>query len=94
MRLRTIMKAVELDKTFANGFYDLGRVLYAKADKIIEENPSATNTQLAPKLLPIYDKALPLFKKAQELDPDGSKTQAKRFIEDLEYKLEILRPAK
>ena len=87
-------KAVELDKTFANGFYDLGRVLYAKADKIIEENPSATNAQLAPKLLPIYDKALPLFKKAQELDPDGSKTQAKRFIEDLEYKLEILRPAK
>ncbi len=87
-------KAVELDQTFPNGFYDLGRVLYAKAEKIIEENPSATNAQLAPKLLPIYDKALPLFKKAQELDADGSKTQSKRFVEDLEYKLEILRPGK
>lgn len=87
-------KAVELDGTFANGFYDLGRVLYAKADKIIEDNPTATNAQLAPKLLPIYDKALPLFKKAQELDVDGSKTQAKRFVDDIEYKLEVLRPAK
>ena len=87
-------KAVELDKTFPNGFYDLGRVLYARAEKIIEDNPSATNAQLAPKLLPIYDQALPLFKKAQELDADGSKTQAKRFVDDVEYKLEILRPAK
>lgn len=87
-------KAVELDQTFPNGFYDLGRVLYARAEKIIEENPTATNAQLAPKLLPIYDKALPLFKKAQQLDADGSKTQSKRFVDDLEYKLEILRPGK
>ncbi len=88
-------KAVELDQTFPNGFFDLGRVLYARADKIIEENQSATNAQLAPKLLPIYDKALPLFKKAQELDTEGTMTpQAKRFVEDVEYKLEILRPTK
>ena len=87
-------KAVELDQNFANGFYDLGRVIYNRADKIIESNPSATNAQLAPQLLPLYDKALPLFKKAQELDTDGSKTQAKRFVEDVEYKIEILRPSK
>ncbi len=88
-------KAVDLDKTFPNGFFDLGRVLFARGEKIIEDNPSATNAQLAPQLLPIYDKALPLFKKAQELDTDGTKTpQAKRFVEDLEYKIEILRPAK
>lgn len=88
-------KAVALDQTFPNGFFDLGRVLFARGEKIIEDNPSATNAQLAPKLLPIYDKALPLFKKAKELDIDGSKTpQACRFVEDLEYKLEILRPAK
>lgn len=87
-------KATELDQTFPNGFFDLGRVLFARGEKIIEDNPSATNAQLAPKLLPIYDEALPLFKKALELDPDGTTTQAKRFVEDIEYKLEILRPAK
>ena len=88
-------KAVELDQTFPNGFFDLGRVLYARAEKIIDENQSATNAQLAPMLLPIYDKALPLFKKAKELDVDGSKTpQAARFVDDLEYKLEFLRPTK
>ena len=88
-------KAVELDQTFANGFFDLARVLYNRADKIIESNTSATNAQLAPQLLPIYDKALPLFRKALELDPEGTKTpQAKRFVEDVEYKIDILRPNK
>ena len=83
-------KATELDKNFPNGFYDLGRVIYEKADKIIEENPKATNTQLKPMLVPLYQEALPLFKKALELDPKCEKTQSKRFIEDIEYKLELL----
>lgn len=84
-------KASEMDDTFPNGFYDYGRVIYEKADKIIEENPKATNAELKPKLLPLYNKALPLFKKAHELDPQSQKTQSKRFIEDIEYKLEILK---
>lgn len=84
-------KASELDATFPNGFYDLARVIYNKAEKIIEDNPTATNAQLAPKLVPLYEKALPLFKKAKELDTDGTKTQASRFLEDVEYKLELLK---
>lgn len=83
-------KASEIDETFPNGFFDLGRVIYEKAEKIIEENPKATNAELAPKLVPLYNEALPLFKKANELDPKSEKTQSKRFIEDIEYKLELL----
>jgi tetratricopeptide (TPR) repeat protein len=84
-------KAVETDDTFPNGFFDLGRVIYEKAEKIIEDNPKATNAELKPKLVPLYDKALPLFKKAHELDPESAKTQSKRFIEDIEYKLDLLK---
>ena len=84
-------KACEVDDDFPNGFYDMGRVIYNRAEKIIEENPTATNAQLAPKLVPLYEKALPLFKKAKDLDKDGSKTQAGRFIEDVEYKLDLLK---
>jgi tetratricopeptide (TPR) repeat protein len=84
-------KATEVDATFPNGFFDLGRVIYDKAEKIIEDNPKATNADLKPKLVPLYDQALPLFKKAHELDPKSEKTQSKRFIEDIEYKLELLK---
>lgn len=84
-------KATEVDATFPNGFFDLGRVIYDKAEKIIEENPKATNAELKPKLVPLYNKALPLFKKAHELDPASEKTQSKRFIEDIEYKLDLLK---
>jgi len=84
-------KATEFDPTFANGFYDLGRVIYTKADKIIESNPTATNAELAPKLKPLYNEALPLFKKAKELEKDGVTTQSQRFIEDIEYKLGLLK---
>ena len=84
-------KATEVDATFPNGFFDLGRVIYDKAEKIIEENPKATNAELKPKLVPLYNKALPLFKKANELDPASEKTQSKRFIEDIEYKLDLLK---
>ena len=84
-------KATELDDNFPNGFFDLGRVFYDRAEKIIEQNPTANNSELAPKLKPIYNMALPLFKKAKGLDEDGSKTNSKRFIEDIEYKLELLK---
>jgi len=84
-------KATEIDPTFANGFYDLGRVIYEKAEKIIESNPKATNAELAPKLVPLYNEALPLFKKAQELDTQKTNTQISRFVEDIEYKLDLLK---
>lgn len=84
-------KATEVDATFPNGFFDLGRVIYDKAEKIIEDNPKATNADLKPKLVPLYNQALPLFKKANELDPNSEKTQSKRFIDDIEYKLDLLK---
>ena len=84
-------KATEVDATFPNGFFDLGRVIYDKAEKIIEDNPKATNADLKPKLVPLYNEALPLFKKANELDPKSEKTQSKRFIDDIEYKLDLLK---
>ncbi|MBR5085884.1 MAG: hypothetical protein IKX31_02615 [Muribaculaceae bacterium] len=83
-------KATEIDQTFPNGFFDLGRVIYQKAENVIENNPKATNAELKSLLVPLYNEALPLFKKAHELDPNSEKTQSKRFIEDIEYKLEIL----
>lgn len=82
--------ATQADPTFGNGFFDLGRVIYEKAEKVIEANPSATNADLKPKLVPLYNEALPLFKKAQELDTQNANTQIKRFIDDIEYKLELL----
>ncbi len=82
-------KATELDANFPNGFYDLGRVIYVRAEKIVENNPSKTSKELAPMVNPLYQQALPLFKKAKELDTDGSKTpQAGRFVEAIEYQLE------
>ncbi len=84
-------KATELDPSFPNGFYDLGRVIYDRAEKIIEQNPNKTSKELAPTLVPLYNEALPLFKKAKELDADGSKTEASKFIDAIEYQLELLR---
>lgn len=84
-------KATEADTNFSNGFFDYGRVIYEKAEKIIEDNPKATNAELKPKLVPLYNQALPLFKKAQELDPQNTNTQIKRFIDDIEYKLDLLK---
>lgn len=86
--------ATQVDPTFGNGFFDLGRVIYEKAEKVIEANPTATNADLKPKLVPLYNEALPLFKKAQELDTQNSNTQIKRFIDDIEYKLELLGASK
>lgn len=83
--------ATEIDPTYPNGFYDLGRVIYERAEKIIEANTKATNAELAPKLVPLYNQALPLFKKAVELDPKSEKTQPKPYIENIEYKLDLLK---
>lgn len=80
-------KAIELDPNFGNSYFDYGRVLYDKAQKIIEAKPNATDKELAPELVPIYTEAIEIFGKAKELAPD---TQAARFIEDIDYKLELL----
>ena len=81
-------KAVEVDPTYANAFFDVGRCLYLQAQKIIDDNPNATNKELVPKLKPIYDEAIPYLKKASELNPDD--TKAKNVLDDILYKFEVM----
>ena len=81
-------KAVEVDPNYANAFFDVGRCLYLQAQKIIDDNPNATNKELVPKLKPIYDEAIPYLKKASELNPDD--TKAKNVLDDILYKFEVM----
>ena len=80
-------KSVELDPNNADANYNLGRMYYNQASKIIVDNPTATTSQLVPMLQPIYEKALPYLKKAGEIDPEKGK-DAKRLIDDIDYKYE------
>ena len=81
-------KATEVDPTYANAFFDVGRCLYLQAQKIIDDNPNATNKELVPKIKPIYDEAIPFLQKATELNPDESK--AKNVLDDILYKFEVM----
>ena len=80
--------ATEVDPTYPNSFFDVGRCLYLQAQKIIDDNPTATTKQLIPKLKPIYDEAIPYLKKAIELDPENSKPQT--VLDDILYKFEMM----
>ena len=68
-------KATEVDPTYANAFFDVGRCLYLQAQKIIDDNPNATNKELVPKIKPIYDEAIPFLEKASQLNPDDTKAR-------------------
>ena len=81
-------KATEVDPTYANAFFDVGRCLYLQAQQIIDDNPNATNKELVPKIKPIYDEAIPYLKKASELNPDDNK--AKNVLDDILYKFEVM----
>lgn len=81
-------KAAEVDPNYANAFFDVGRCLYLQAQKIIDDNPNATNKELVPKIKPIYDEAIPFLKKASELNPADSK--AKNVLDDILYKFEVM----
>ena len=80
--------ATEVDPTYANGFFDVGRCLYLKAQKIIDDNPSATTKDLVPKLKPIYDEAIPFLRKAISLAPENTKPQS--VLDDILYKFEMM----
>ena len=82
------IKATEVDPNYANAFFDVGRCLYLQAQKIIDDNPNATNKELVPKLKPIYDRAIPFLEKASQLNPDDSK--AKNVLDDILYKFEVM----
>ena len=81
-------KAVEVDPSYANAFFDVGRCLYLQAQKIIDDNPNATNKELVPKIKPIYDEAIPYLEKAINLNPDD--TKAKNVLDDILYKFEVM----
>ena len=81
-------KAVEVDPNYANAFFDVGRCLYLQAQKIIDDNPNATNKELVPKIKPIYDEAIPYLEKAINLNPDD--TKAKNVLDDILYKFEVM----
>ena len=81
-------KAVEVDPNYANAFFDVGRCLYLQAQKIIDDNPNATNKELVPKIKPIYDEAIPFLEKAIKLNPDD--TKAKNVLDDILYKFEVM----
>ena len=81
-------KACEVDPNYANAQFDVGRCLYLQAQKIIDDNPTATNKDLVPKLKPIYDEAIPFLERAIQLNPDESK--AKSVLDDILYKFEVM----
>ena len=81
-------KACEVDPTYANAFFDVGRCLYLQAQKIIDDNPNATNKELVPKVEPIYREAIPFLEKATQLNPEESK--AKNVLDDILYKFEVM----
>ena len=81
-------KATEVDPDYANAFFDVGRCLYLQAQKIIDDNPNATNKELVPKIKPIYDEAIPFLEKASQLNPDD--TKAKNVLDDILYKFEVM----
>ena len=81
-------KATEVDANYPNGFFDVGRCLYLQAQKIIDDNPNATNRDLIPKLQPIYEEAIPFLRKAIELDPEN--TKPKSVLDDILYKFEMM----
>ena len=83
-------KATEVDPTYANGFFDVGRCLYLQAQKIIDENPNATNKELIPKIKPIYDEAIPFLKKAAELNTNPDDKKAQNVLDDILYKFEVM----
>ena len=80
--------ATQVDPSYANAQFDVGRCLYLQAQKIIDDNPNATTKELVPKLKPIYDEAIPFLRKAIELDPQN--TKPKSVLDDILYKFEMM----
>ena len=80
--------ATEVDPTYANAFFDVGRCLYLQAQQIIDENPTATNKELVPRVEPIYREAIPFLEKASQLNPDDN--EAKNVLDDILYKFEVM----
>jgi len=81
-------KATEVDPTYANAFFDVGRCLYLQASKIIDDNPNLTDKDLFPKMKPLFEEAIPYLEKATSLNPNDEK--AKKVLDDILYKFELM----
>ncbi len=80
-------KAAEVDPTYANAFFDVGRCLYLQAQKIIDDNPNATSKDIISMIEPIYNEAINYLKKASILNPDDG--NATMILLDIQNKLNI-----
>ena len=81
-------KAAEVDPSYANAFFDVGRCLYLQAQKIIDDNPNLTDKDLFPRIKPIYDEAIPFLQKAAQLNTEDKKAQ--NVLDDILYKFELM----
>ena len=83
-------KAAEVDPTYANAFFDVGRCLYLQAQKIIDDNPNMTDKDLFPRIKPIYEEAVPFLEKAMQLNTNPDDKKAKNVLDDIMYKFELM----
>ena len=83
-------KAVEVDPTYANAYFDVGRCLYLQAQKVIDDNPSLTDKDLFPKIKPIYDEAIPFLKNAIKFNTNPDDKKAQSVLDDILYKFELM----
>ncbi len=81
-------KAVELDPENADANYNYGRMFYNQAAEAIDANPTASTAQLVPIVKPFYEQALPYLQKAASLNNENITPQAKRLLDDIDYKYE------
>ena len=76
-------RAMEVDPSYPNAYTDAARCLVKKAQKIIDDNPDASNNELLPMILPMYEKAMPLLEKSIQLDPNVP--DAKTLLDNIRY---------
>ncbi len=84
-------KAIELDPTLADAYAGLGRLLYNKAVKMLDDANSIKDIKLynaaQQKAEDVFKQSLPLFKKASELNP--KEVDFKRTLKTLYYRLKM-----
>lgn len=84
-------KAVELDPTMADAYSGLGRLLYNKAVKMLDDANNIKDIKqyniAQQKAEDVFKQSLPYFKKASELNP--KEIEFKRTLKTLYYRLKM-----
>lgn len=85
-------KAVEIDPNNASALYHVGSAICDQAQEIINADQNATNAQLAPKVIPFYNEAVPYLEKAIANDKDNQiANSAKSMLDSVKYRLDLLK---